>query len=309
MARESVVEVKDLTVRFGDFTAVKNVSFSVEQGEIFGFLGANGAGKTTTIRVLCGLLVPTSGSARVAGENSQGEGLALKARVGYMSQKFTLYNDLTVGENLQFAAYLRKLDQKFFLERKKFLLDFIAFDRDESTIVKDLPGGIKQQVSLATSLLHDPEVIFLDEPTAGVTPAARARFWELIKTLAKSGKTIFVTTHYMDEAEQCGRVALMRTGELIALDSPAALKQKTFPHGLFEFEPHADHQDVSKISKNSAFSLFEPYGLRYHVEIANKREFENLKPQLEKSFNVREIPPSLEDVFIRLVEEGGYENI
>lgn len=300
---QPVVEVRDLTVRFGGFIAVNRVSFDVQRGEIFGFLGANGAGKTTTIRVLCGLLVPSEGVVRVAGERPE-NGIRLKAKVGYMSQKFTLYDDLTVDENLRFASRLRRMTESELQERKRMLLDFIEFDRSTDTMVRDLPGGIKQQVSLAASLLHDPEIVFLDEPTAGVTPAARSRFWELIGMIASRGKTVFVTTHYMDEAEQCGRVALMRTGELIALDSPARLKESSFPEGLLELEPLREGVAVQAASlrESPAFSLFEPYGMRFHAEVANQESWSKLRPSLEQDFKIRRIQPSLEDVFIRLVE-------
>lgn len=223
------VEVQSLSVRFGDYYAVKDISFSVEQGEIFGFLGANGAGKTTTIRVLCGLLLPSEGEARVCGLDVQKQAFEVKKKVGYMSQKFTLYDDMTVAENLAFTAALRKLPDLRLKQQKERLLDFIRFKASEKTLVKDLPGGIKQQVSLVSSLLHDPEIVFLDEPTAGVSPAYRQRFWALIRELAKDGKTVFVTTHYMDEAEHCHRIALMRSGDLIALDSPQGLKTANFP--------------------------------------------------------------------------------
>jgi ABC-type multidrug transport system ATPase subunit/ABC-type multidrug transport system permease subunit len=219
------VEVRDLTVSFGSFKAVDSVSFEVRPGEIFGFLGANGAGKTTTIRVLCGLLRPTSGEVRVGGLDLKDGLPAVKARVGYMSQRFTLYQDLTVFENLEFTAALRKIPTDVFRSRLDEILGFIGFQRDLTTLVKDLPGGQKQEVSLAAAILPDPAVIFLDEPTAGVTPAARARFWALIRSLSGQGKTVFVTTHYMDEAEQCGRIALMRAGRVIALDTPEGLKR------------------------------------------------------------------------------------
>lgn len=225
----SVVEVQDLSVKFGDYYAVKDISFSVEKGEIFGFLGANGAGKTTTIRVLCGLLIPSHGKTLVCDLDVQTHSFEVKKRVGYMSQRFTLYDDMTVKENLNFTASLRKLEQKQFMAQKEKLLGFIHFKESENSLVRNLSGGIKQQVSLVASLLHDPELVFLDEPTAGVSPAYRKRFWSLIRELAKEGKTIFVTTHYMDEAEQCERIALIKTGELIALDSPLGLKQQSFP--------------------------------------------------------------------------------
>ncbi|PIR14928.1 MAG: ABC transporter, partial [Elusimicrobia bacterium CG11_big_fil_rev_8_21_14_0_20_64_6] len=230
------VEVDDLSVRFGDFTAVDAVSFKVSPGEIFGFLGANGAGKTTTIRVLCGLLVPSSGKVRVAGLDAADGLMAIKRKVGYMSQRFTLYDSMTVGENLSFAAALRKMPGDVLARRTRELFDTIGFDQPVTMFVRDLAGGYKQELSLATAMLHDPEVVFLDEPTAGVAPAARARFWRLIRKIAASGKTVFVTTHYMDEAEQCGRIALMRAGKLIALDEPGALKTRAFPEPLVEIE-------------------------------------------------------------------------
>jgi ABC-2 type transport system ATP-binding protein len=298
------VEVRDLTVRFGDFTAVNKVTFSVNRGEIFGFLGANGAGKTTTIRVLCGLLRPTEGFVRVAGIGfEQGEKM-INSKVGYMSQKFTLYNDLTVEENLDFTAALRKMDPVLYKKRRAELFELISFDRPMNSKVADLSGGVKQQVSLAASLLHDPEIVFLDEPTAGVTPASRARFWSLIRKIADSGKTVFVTTHYMDEAEQCGRIALMRTGELIALDSPEGLKMAAFPRPMYEFESkeNLNFAEITALKDNPLFSYFEPYGLRFHASIRDEALWARSKSDLEKKFKIDVIKPTLEDVFIHTVE-------
>jgi len=298
------VAVSDLTVKFGDFFAVNNISFTVNRGQIFGFLGANGAGKTTTIRVLCGLLIPTSGSVEVAGATIEHGDKVIKSKVGYMSQKFTLYNDLSVGENLDFIAALRKLDKKTYLKKRQELFDFISFDRPVKTIVQDLPGGTKQQVSLAAALLHDPEIIFLDEPTAGVSPVSRERFWSLIKQLAGLGKTVFVTTHYMDEAEQCERIALMREGKIIALDSPSGLKKATFSGPMFEFDPKQklNFDDILSLDREPVFSFFEPYGLRFHASIEDAALWEKERPRFEARFNIRPIQPSLEDVFIRSVE-------
>jgi len=297
------VEVTNLTVKFGDFTAVDDISFTVKRGEVFGFLGANGAGKTTTIRVLCGLLHPTSGTARVGGVGFDTGEMAIKRKVGYMSQKFTLYNDLTVEENLSFIASLRKLDAGTYRQRRDSLLEFISFQRPLDSFVKDLPGGIKQQVALAASLLHDPEIVFLDEPTAGVTPAARARFWALIRDLAARHKTIFVTTHYMDEAEQCDRIALMRTGQIVALDTPAQLKQAVFPGQLYELDPRgkADYARLLELRRDPDIEYFEAYGLRYHAAFRATAAAQ-LKSRLERDFQVREIVPTLEDVFLRIVE-------
>ena len=301
---ESVVEATQLAVRYGDFTAVDHISFAVRRGEIYGFLGANGAGKTTTIRVLCGLLPPTEGSVRIAGVGYEQGERAIKRKVGYMSQKFTLYNDLTVGENLDFIASLHKIEPALYRRRRQELLEFISFKKNLGDMVGELSGGIKQQVSLAAALLHDPEIVFLDEPTAGVTPAGRLRFWKLIRQVAEGGKTVFVTTHYMDEAEQCGRIALMRDGRLVAEDSPAGLKKSVFPEPVFEFDPikPLSFSELKSFETHEAFSFFQPYGRRFHAAAANPEAWARRAPDLETIFRIRPIPPSLEDVFIRTIE-------
>lgn len=302
MTIENSVVVKNLSVQFDDFFAVKNISFNVKKGEIFGFLGANGAGKTTTIKVLCGVQRPSSGEIIVNGE-SYGNVAALKSQIGYMSQKFTLYDDLTVYENLSFNSSLRKLDRAYFKSRVKELLDFIEFDHSMESLVADLPGGIKQQVSLVVSMLHDPEVIFLDEPTAGVTPYYRNKFWELIRMLSSKGKTIFVTTHYMDEAEYCDRIALMRTGEMIALDTPKNLKKNVFPEPLIEISV-LDKSKVliEKLQKDKNILSLLPFGSRYHLILKDLHSYHEFKQNYSDSFLIKEIDPSLEDVFVRLVE-------
>lgn len=301
------VIAENLSVNFGDFYAVNNISFQVKRGEIFGFLGANGAGKTTTIRVLCGLIHPSVGKVNVGGiefDNALAE-MQIKQKVGYMSQKFTLYNDLTVEDNLSFIASLRKIDNETYLKRRDYLLNFIDFSRSLDSLVQDLPGGIKQQISLAASLLHEPEIIFLDEPTAGVTPAMRARFWDLINDLIKIGKTIFVTTHYMDEAEHCHRIALMRNGKIIAMDTPENLKKSTFTHGFYEFEAlnKTNISYVQELKNRSEFVYFEPFGLRFHAAFGQNPEAELLKEQLKEHFKITQINPSLEDVFISMIED------
>lgn len=304
MTNRLAVDVKNLTMKFGDFTAVDDISFSVKEGEIFGFLGANGAGKTTTIRMLCGLLVPSAGQATIAGEDFRSGVQAVKRKVGYMSQKFTLYNDLTVAENIVFTGKLRKMNDSLIAERKKQLFQFIDFDRSEKTLVKDLPGGVKQQVSLAASMIHEPDIVFLDEPTAGVAPTVRIRFWELIRKLAKAGKTIFVTTHYMDEAENCGRIALMRDGGIIALDTPEQLKKTTFPETLLEidFDLGSSREWIKVLEKKEAIIKLKPYGRRYHGLVMNEKKWKPLMAKKPKSVHIYKIKPSLEDVFIRLVE-------
>ncbi|OGR66685.1 MAG: hypothetical protein A2X30_02450 [Elusimicrobia bacterium GWB2_63_16] len=298
------LEVRGLSIKFGDFTAVDDVSFSVKRGEIFGFLGANGAGKTTTIRMLCGLLLPTSGSATVGGLDFSDGGKGIKGKVGYMSQKFTLYNDLTVGENLDFAAGLRKLSPAYALRRRRELFDLIAFDSPLSTMVSSLPGGVKQELSLAAAMLHDPEIVFLDEPTAGVSPASRARFWALIRKVTELGKTVIVTTHYMDEAEQCGRIALMRTGKLIALGSPAELKGAAFPGPMVEldFNGPAPAAALGGLGKAAGLLELSPHGMRWHAAFRDRPAMEAALAALPPGASRAVIEPSLEDVFIRLVE-------
>ncbi len=297
---KSIVRVKNMSVRFGDFYAVRDVSFDVPGGQIFGFLGANGAGKTTTIRVLCGLLPASSGSVIIDGITFvPGRENDIKRRVGYMSQRFTLYNDLSVGENFDFAAALHMLDDNEYLMRRKKLLDFIGFDRNLKQIVRDLPGGIKQEVALGVALLHNPKIIFLDEPTAGVAPMARVRFWRLIKKLSQSGKTIFVTTHYMDEAENCNRIALMRAGELIAIDSPENLKRKTFGDSLYRLRPR--HKNAS-VPDADFVDMWQSYGAGFHLRFKDGVRVAPQLRNLKRDWYIEQIPPSLEDVFIRLVE-------
>jgi ABC-2 type transport system ATP-binding protein len=220
------VEVEDLTRRFGTFVAVDHVSFRVERGEIFGFLGPNGAGKSTTIRILCGLLAPTSGRARVAGFDVGTEPEQVKQRIGYMSQKFSLYDDLTVEENLGFFSGIYGVPRERRPERIRAALLTAGLDARRSEMTRNLAGGWKQRLALGCALLHEPPIVFLDEPTSGVDPLARREFWSLIHRLAEAGHTIFVTTHYMDEAEQCDRLALMYRGQLIALEAPETLRRE-----------------------------------------------------------------------------------
>ncbi len=220
------VQVENLTRKFGDFTAVDDISFSVSAGEIFGFLGANGAGKTTTIRMLCGLLLPTSGRASVAGFDVYKQVEQIKMNIGYMSQKFSLYEDLTVKENIEFYGGIYGLTQKQIKSKTEELLHYLNLTDQAENLTAALPLGWKQRMALSTALLHDPEIIFLDEPTSGVDPASRRNFWLLIYELAERGKTVFVTTHYMDEAEYCKRISIMKDGAIVELDRPQKLKEK-----------------------------------------------------------------------------------
>lgn len=220
----NVIETKDLTKRFGDFTAVDHISFAVGKGEIFGFLGANGAGKTTAMRMLCGLSVPTSGAGRVAGFDIYRQTESIKRHIGYMSQKFSLYGDLKVWENIRLYGGIYGLSEKRLKEKTDELLHVLELESERDTLVDSLPLGWKQKLAFSVAIIHDPDVVFLDEPTGGVDPVTRRQFWELIYQAAQRGITVFVTTHYMDEAEYCDRVSIMVDGQIRALDSPAALK-------------------------------------------------------------------------------------
>lgn len=229
-----VISVHNLTKRFGDFTAVDNISFDVCRGEIFGFLGANGAGKTTAMRMLCGLSYPTSGSGTVAGYDIMSEGELIKRHIGYMSQRFSLYNDLTVGENMQLFGGIYGLSTSVTEARATELLRRLNFASERDTLVGALPLGWKQKLSFAIATIHRPEVVFLDEPTGGVDPVTRRQFWEMIYEATESGTTIFVTTHYMDEAEYCSRTSIMVDGKLCALDTPARLKEQFGAKTMYE---------------------------------------------------------------------------
>src|SRR5258707_4552822 len=219
------VQLENLVKRFGDFVAVDNVSLEVAQGEIFGFLGPNGAGKSTTIRVLCGLMAPTSGRAVVGGFDVSLHPEEVKRRIGYMSQKFSLYDDMTVKENIAFFAGVYGVSAEKFPARLDFVLKMAELEDKQETLTRLLSGGWKQRLALGCAILHEPPILFLDEPTSGVDPIARRHFWELIYQLSAAGHTIFVTTHYMDEAEYCHRIALMYNGRTIALGSPEELKE------------------------------------------------------------------------------------
>ena len=220
------IEIKNLTKKFGSFTAVDNISFDVLQGEIFGFLGANGAGKTTAMRMLCGLSKPTSGEGTVAGFDVVKQPEMIKKNIGYMSQKFAIYEDLKVWENIRLYAGIYGVPEKEIMPRIGLLLSKLGFENEKNSFVKSLPLGWRQKLAFSIAMFHNPKIVFLDEPTGGVDPAARRRFWEMIYEASENGTTVFVTTHYMDEAEYCNRISIMVDGKIAALDTPNNLKKQ-----------------------------------------------------------------------------------
>jgi ABC-2 type transport system ATP-binding protein len=300
-----VVIARELTRRFGPFVAVDRVSFAVNPGEIFGFLGSNGAGKTTTIRVLCGLLAPSSGSATVLGLDVARQASEVKRRIGYMSQRFSLYSDLTVEENLRFWGGAYSLFGARMAEREEWAIATAGLEEQRRVLVRSLPGGFRQRLALVAALLHEPPIVFLDEPTGGVDPDARRRFWDLIDALVAGGTTIFVTTHYMDEAERCHRVALMHAGRLLALDSVPALTA-VFPRGsVVEVACDRPAQAMAGLERTPGVREVALFGDRLHVVLADPGVGAVLKENLAAAgcpgAKVREITPSLEDVFIRAI--------
>ena len=299
-----------LTKRFGAFTAVDSVTFEVEQGEIFGYLGANGAGKSTTIRMLTGLLAPTSGEARVAGHDVATSPESVKASIGYMSQKFSLYLDLPVVENLLFFGGAYGLSGATLRARADELLEKTGLAGERAATTGDLPGGIRQRLALACALLHRPSLVFLDEPTAGVDPAARRAFWRLIRELAEGGTTVFVTTHYLDEAEYCRRIGLMADGRLVALDTPAALKRTWVPEHVLVARGRELAGAMGALRGRPGVRAVAPFGAGFHVRVdpgrLGEREVaEALVAAGASEVRVERTEPTLEDVFLAVVDRNG----
>jgi ABC-2 type transport system ATP-binding protein len=304
------VEVRDLTRAFGDFVAVDRVSFDVAEGEIFGFLGPNGAGKTTTIKMLTGLLAPTSGTGRVAGFDLQGDSEAIKQRIGYMSQLFSLYGDLTVEENIAFFGGLYGVTGPRLTERRDWALEMSGLQDYRRRLTAQLALGFKQRLALGCAVLHQPPILFLDEPTSGVDPISRRNFWDLIYQFAGRGTTVFVSTHYMEEAEYCHRLALMNRGRLIALDRPAALRARLTEPIL---EIATDHGPATAQALPGAPGVIEAamFGRAVHVVVDHAASATQALPAWLAARGVpcrgiTPVPPSLEDVFVSLVRlEGG----
>src|SRR5579863_4422843 len=297
----------ELTKRFGDFVAVDRVSIEMRQGEIFGFLGPNGAGKSTTIRILCGLMGPTSGTATVAGFDVRTQSEEIKKNIGYMSQKFSLYDDLTVGENIDFFSGIYGVAKARRKERKVYVLKMAGPTEKATTMTRLLAGGWKQRLALGCAILHEPPVLFLDEPTSGVDPIARRNFWELIYQLSSAGHTIFVSTHYMDEAEYCHRIALMYGGRVIALGSPEELKGSFGVGHLFMLESSNLLGAMTALPGRPDILDVAVFGSGLHVKVASADTAEaNIRAALD-SASIRvdildPIAPTMEDVFVSLIE-------
>jgi ABC-2 type transport system ATP-binding protein len=301
------VIVKDLEKRFGNFVAVNRVSFEVSKGEIFGFLGPNGAGKSTTIRMLTGILAPTGGTGTVAGFDVRTEPEKIKAHIGYMSQKFSLYEDLTVEENIDFYSGIYSIPREKKEERKEWVIRMAGLKEHRRSRTAILSGGWKQRLALGCAILHEPPIIFLDEPTSGVDPISRRRFWDLIYELAGKGVTVFVTTHYMDEAEYCDRVALIYRGELAAIGTPGELKTQIMQEDVLEVLSDRPQDAMGEIEKLDGIKEVALFGKGLHVMTEDAKTTagrirNHLVAQGYRVVRIEKIVPSLEDVFVSLIE-------
>lgn len=302
------VEAEDLVKRFGDFVAVDHVSIRVRRGEIFGFLGPNGAGKSTTIRILCGLLTPTGGRAKVGSFDVATEAEEIRKTIGYMSQKFSLYDDLTVEENIDFFSGVYGVAEHLRAERKAYVLGMAGLGEKRDSMTHQLAGGWKQRLALGCAIMHQPPILFLDEPTSGVDPIARRSFWDLIYQLSEAGHTIFVSTHYMDEAEYCHRLALMYRGRIVALGDPASLKKSLKSQGLMHLESSDLLESLKALEGQPGIRDVAVFGAGLHVSVedpslASRKIRERLRQRAIQIHRLEVIPPSMEDVFVALIEE------
>ncbi|MCB0728238.1 MAG: ABC transporter ATP-binding protein [Ignavibacteriae bacterium] len=311
------IEVKNLSKVFGNFISVNNISFEVKEGEVFGFLGSNGAGKSTTIKMLCGILEPTSGDALVGGYSIATQPDEVKKNIGYMSQKFSLYNDLTVNENINFFGGVYGLENKLLKDRKKWVLEISGLEGREDTLTSSLSVGFKQRLALGCAVIHEPKIIFLDEPTGGVDPISRRKFWDLITDLSDKGTTVFVTTHYLDEAEFCGRIILIDAGILIAAGSPKELKKEYIKNKVIQLDCSDIYKAAEILEKENITDSISIFGNSLHLTMKeqirslNELEDDEIKIITDllsndndlKIYHISEISPSLEDVFLYLVEK------
>jgi len=307
------VSVQNLEKRFGDFTAVNKINFEVQQGEIFGFLGPNGAGKSTTIRMLCGIIPPTAGTGSVGGFDIIKEQHNIKEHIGYMSQKFSLYNDLTIAENINFYSGIYKIPKKEKEERFKEVVRSAGLEGMEESLTVTLAGGWKQRLALGCALLHRPKILFLDEPTSGVDPITRANFWSIIKQLASQGVTIFVTTHYMDEAENTDRMVLIYHGTIIAQGTPSEMKTKCMKNEVFEIVLANAQGWLERITRIEGIKEAALFGANIHVVVYDSTKTipaikEFLTKEKAGEFYINKILPSLEDVFVSSIENYDREH-
>ena len=303
-----IVRVRNLEKRFGAFIAVNRIQLDVYQGEIFGFLGPNGAGKSTTIRMLCGILRPTGGEGTVAGFDIIRESEKIKTRIGYMSQKFSLYEDLTVEENIDFYAGIYRIPAIRRKEKKDWVIEMAGLQEHRNSPTGSLSGGWKQRLSLGCAILHEPPVVFLDEPTSGVDPVSRRNFWNLIYGMSEKGVTVFVTTHYMEEAEYCDRLALIYHGEIAAIGAPHELKKNLMTQEVLELKCEHPQDVLEPLEKTPGVRDAALFGRGLHLVVD---DYELARPALEDALrrlnlpaaSLRRIPPSLEDVFVSLIEQ------
>jgi ABC-2 type transport system ATP-binding protein len=310
--RERSVEARDLEKRFGEFVAVDRISFDVRKGEVFGFLGPNGAGKSTTIRMLCGILSPTTGEGTVAGYDLRTQPEKIKQHIGYMSQRFSLYEDLTVEENIDFYGGIYRIPPEKKRDRKEWVIEMAGLSDHRRTKTGFLSGGWKQRLALGCAILHEPPILFLDEPTSGVDPISRRTFWDLIYDLSGKGVTVFVTTHFMDEAEYCDRLGLIYRGELAALGTPEELKSRRMKEEVVEIHCDRPQDAIALLEALPGVRGAALFGMGIHAVVARAEEAvpRFRKVLAEGGFPVERlerIAPSLEDVFVSLVEEKDRE--
>jgi ABC-2 type transport system ATP-binding protein len=303
----AAITLRDLTRRFGAFTAVDRVSFDVGQGEVFGFLGANGAGKSTTIRMLCGLLRPTSGTALVADVDVTRDPEGVKRRIGYMSQRFSLYEALTVDQNIRFYGGIYGLDGAALEARRGFVIEMSGLRGREGTLTRDLAGGWRQRLALGCAILHEPRIVFLDEPTGGVDPVSRREFWRLIDALSRAGTTVLVTTHYLDEAEHCHRIAVISAGKMAALGTTAELRQAFADRPIIEVRATQPVLLMRALDELPGVEKTTLFGTAVHAVLSSRAVdvaalVERLKEEGHGIGAVERVEPSLEDVFLDVVE-------
>jgi ABC-2 type transport system ATP-binding protein len=310
MTDAPAIEARDLTRRFGDFVAVDRVTFDVRRGEIFGFLGSNGAGKTTTIRMLCGLLRPSSGTATVGGEDVGRDPERVKQRIGYMSQRFSLYDRLTVDQNIRFFAGIYGLDRARLAARRDFVLDLAGLRGREDRLTRDLSGGWRQRLALGCAILHEPPIVFLDEPTGGVDPLSRRQFWRLIEQLSRSGVTVLVTTHYLDEAEHCHRIAVIHAGKLAALGTTGELKDVFATRPIVEVQTPRPVDVMRLLDARPEVEKTSIFGTAVHVVLGREDLTADAVLRWIAAAGIdagraEVVEPSLEDVFLDVVERVG----